>query len=63
MEESAAEEQNDAAAMHAEYWLGVCYAKGQGVLQNEEEAIKWYQKSATQGCPHAQRALEDILKK
>ena len=34
--------------------LGVCYAKGYGVLQSWTEAVKWYRKSAEQGYASAQ---------
>ncbi len=30
----------------AQYNLGVCYYKGQGVQQSYTEAVKWYRKAA-----------------
>ena len=33
----------------AQFRLGFCYYKGQGVKQNDEEAIKWWKKAAGQG--------------
>lgn len=33
----------------AQYTLGVMYAKGQGVLQDQKEALKWYGLAAEQG--------------
>jgi len=33
----------------AQYRMGRCYDKGHGVEENNEEALKWYQKSADQG--------------
>ena len=33
---------------YAQFSLGYLYEKGNGVSQNYEEAIKWYQKSAEQ---------------
>ena len=37
-----------------QYSLGVCYANGTGVSQDHVEAVKWYRKSAEQGCAVAQ---------
>ena len=33
--------------------LGIMYAEGNGVTQNDNEAIKWYRKAAKQGNPNA----------
>jgi TPR repeat protein len=33
---------------------------GQGVLQDESEAVKWFQKAAAQGNPHAEYQLGTI---
>jgi len=41
----------------AQYKLGVCYAKGEGVPQNKKEAVYWYRQSAEQGFAVAQLAL------
>ena len=35
------------------YMLGVMYAKGMGVIEDDKEAVKWYRKAAelgTYGC-------------
>lgn len=41
----------------AEYNLGECYLKGEGVKQDEREAANWYEKAANQGYPDAERAM------
>ncbi len=41
----------------AQFNLGVCYAKGQGVAKDEVEAVKWYHKAAEQGYSGAQLNL------
>ena len=41
----------------AQYWLGVMYNNGQGVIQNFVEAAKWYRKAAEQGHRGAQCSL------
>ena len=43
--------QKEAAANDAEaqYKLGRMYADGEGVAEDEAEAVKWYRKSAMQG--------------
>ena len=38
----------------AQYKLGLCYNKGQGVKKDYAEAVKWYRKSADQGNAAAQ---------
>lgn len=38
----------------AQYNLGICYYNGNSVIQNVEEAVKWFKKSADQGNPYAQ---------
>ena len=40
-----AAEQGDAAAQNN---LAICYENGQGVEQDNEEAVKWYRKAAEQ---------------
>jgi hypothetical protein len=35
----------------------MCYANGEGVEENKEEAFKWYEKSAKQNYPFAQYSL------
>ena len=47
-------EQGDSVA---QYVLGVRYAEGRGVEQNDAEAVKWYRKAAEQGYPVAQGSL------
>ena len=47
-------EQGDPEAQHA---LGVMYADGRGVPQNDAEAAKWFRKAAEQGFPEAQHNL------
>ena len=44
-------EQGDA---YAQYNLGLMYDNGQGVLQDDKEAVKWYTKAAEQGYADAQ---------
>lgn len=34
--------------------LGFMYSKGEGIPQDEKEAVKWYQRAANQGYPRAQ---------
>ena len=38
----------------AQYWLGNAYSIGQGVDQNDEEAIRWFRKASIQNHPEAQ---------
>lgn len=47
-------EQGDAVAQHG---LGTMYANGQGVPQNDAEAIKWDRLAADQGLAQAQSSL------
>ena len=41
----------------AQYNLGILYDKGQGVLQDSAEALKWYRLAAEQGHADAQQDL------
>ncbi|KIO47791.1 tetratricopeptide repeat protein, partial [Nitrosospira sp. NpAV] len=41
----------------AQYALGVLYAKGRGVAQDDREAVSWYRKAAEQGNADAQYNL------
>lgn len=41
----------------AQYNLGWCYRRGEGVEKNNEEAVKWYRKAAKQGYEEAQYEL------
>ena len=40
--------------VRSQYGLGVMYARGQGVPQDQLEAVKWYRKAAEQGHADAQ---------
>ena len=46
-----AAEQGDA---DAQYNLGVMYANGRGVRQDDAQAVQWYRKAAEQGDAEAQ---------
>ena len=50
-----AADRGDAAA---EFTLGVLYEKGQGVRQDNAEAVKWYRKAAEQGHLEAKKSLK-----
>ena len=41
----------------AQYLLGECYIKGDGVKADPAEAVKWYRKAADQGFAKAQNSL------
>ena len=41
----------------AQYRVGLCYDKGNGVAENDPVAVSWYQKSARQGYAKAQYQL------
>ncbi len=41
----------------SQFYLGVMYAKGQGVPQSEKQAEHWYRKAAEQGDASAQYNL------
>jgi TPR repeat protein len=41
----------------ASYQLGILYYRGEGVLQDHEEAAKWFEKAADAGDPDAQYNL------
>jgi TPR repeat protein len=41
----------------AQYRLGIMSHTGEGVPQNETDAVQWLQRAATQGHPEAQRLL------
>lgn len=47
-------EQGDAIA---QYNLGMMYRKGEGVLKDDKEAVKWFRISAEQGDPRSQTYL------
>jgi uncharacterized protein len=41
----------------AQYNLGVCYANGQGVTEDDAESVKWFRKAAEQNLADAQYNL------
>ena len=41
----------------AQFNMGVMYADGEGVPENDSEAVKWYRKAAEQGIARAQSKL------
>jgi TPR repeat protein len=47
----------------AQYTLGVMYANGQGVPQNYQESVKWYQLAAKSGHDQAKRNIYDLAVK
>ena len=58
-EEAVAHYRKAAAAGHAyaQYSLGCCYEKGEGVEKSAQEAVKWYRASADQGYASSQCRL------
>jgi TPR repeat protein len=44
----------------AQFALGVMYDKGEGVLQDDAEAVRWYRLAAEQGDAHAQFNLGNM---
>ena len=44
----------------AQYELGFMYDQGQGVRQDDAEAVKWYGLAAEQGYAGAQNALDQL---
>src|SRR5437660_1796183 len=50
----------DQGDAQAQYNLGVMYDDGQGVPQNDAEAMKWYRKAAEQGEDRAQNNLASM---
>ena len=52
-----AAEQGDA---QAQFNLGNCYAKGEGVSKDLKEAVKWWCRAADQGNAKAQEALKNL---
>lgn len=47
----------DQGDAHAQYNLGVMYRKGNGVAQDDKQAVAWYRKAAAQGLADAQGNL------
>jgi TPR repeat protein len=46
--------------LDAQYNLGVCYERGEGVEVDYEEAVKWYRIAARAGHEDAYRALDAL---
>lgn len=44
----------------AQQYLGLMYAGGKGVTQNDEEAVRWYRVAAEQGLATAQGSLASM---
>jgi len=40
-------------AVSAQFNLGICYLIGQGVIQNDIQAVYWFRKAAEQGLSQA----------
>ena len=53
-------EQGDAVA---QFYLGVMYANGEGVIEDDKEAVKWYRLAAEQGFAQAHIILVIIMQK
>jgi TPR repeat protein len=51
-DETMAEAKQGAA--YAQFNLGVMYDSGDGIPENDTEAVKWYRKAADQGAAYAQ---------
>lgn len=43
--------------VHAQFFLGIMYGKGQGILRNDTKAAKWFRRAAEQGYAKAQYNL------
>jgi TPR repeat protein len=48
---------------HAQFKLGACYERGQGVLQDYTEAMRWYRRAAAQGYQAAMWHLWDMYRR
>ncbi|MFO7858469.1 MAG: hypothetical protein R6V11_06055 [Ectothiorhodospiraceae bacterium] len=44
----------------AQYTVGYMYYEGQGVSQDEERALRWIERAAANGSPHAIEALSEL---
>jgi len=44
----------------AQFFLGMMYGNGEGVLEDDKEAVKWYRKAADQGYAEAQYNLGNM---
>jgi TPR repeat protein len=47
----------NAGDANAQTYIGYCYYKGEGVSQDNQQAVYWYKKAAEQGAATAQAAL------
>ena len=47
-------------SMVAQYYMGECYRRGDGVDEDIETAKKWYRKAAEQGDADAKEKLEEL---
>src|ERR1700735_291832 len=56
-EVTALEQRAKSGDAKAQVQLGLAYATGDGIPQNEAESVKWFRKAADQGEPHAQYNL------
>ena len=54
----ASAQKGDAIAQHN---LAVCYERGDGVEQNDQEAFEWFTKAAVQGVARSQFELGDCF--
>ena len=50
----------EAGNAYAQVELGDLYFSGEGVPQDDTEAVKWYRKAAEQGLAKAQKKLGDM---
>lgn len=48
---------------YAQYYLGIMYSKGQGVLQDDNEASEWFKRAAENKVPQAQYKLGKMYMK
>ena len=48
---------------YAQYYLGVMFANGQGIEQDDKEAAQWYLKASKQGIKEAQYRLATMYSK
>ena len=46
--------------VEAQFNLGTCYEKGNGVTKDLSEAVKWYKMAAKQGDRDAQKKLKKL---
>lgn len=47
----------DQGEARAQYFMGLMYIEGTGVIKDAVEAVKWYRKAADQGYANAQNSL------